>query len=70
MLLQYLIQVLMFVGLRILENNQVEPVFVVVPFMCTFSYGDAILDIYQLNPVALSSTEFVYVIFHYVYASN
>jgi hypothetical protein len=30
-LLQYLIQVLLLVGLRMLENNQVEPVFIVVP---------------------------------------
>jgi hypothetical protein len=37
-LLQYLIQVLMLVGLRMLDNNQVEPVFIVVPSTCIFSY--------------------------------
>jgi hypothetical protein len=69
-LLQYLIQVLLLVGLRMLENNQVEPVFIVVPSKCICSYGDAILYMYQLNPVALSSTEFIDVTFHYAYASN
>jgi hypothetical protein len=69
-LLQYLIQVLMLVGLRMLDNNQVEPVFIVVPSTCIFSYWDAILYMYQLNTIALSSTEFVYVTFHYFDASN
>ena len=69
-LLQYLIQVLMLVGLRMLDNNQVEPVFIVVPSKCICSYGDAILYMYQLNTIALSSTKFVYVTFHYFDASN
>jgi len=69
-LLQYLIQVLMFVGLRMLDNNQVEPVSIVVPSTCIFSCGDAILYTYQLNTIALSSTAFVYVTFHYFDASN
>jgi hypothetical protein len=53
-----------------LDNNQVEPVFIVVPSKCICSYGDAILYMYQLNTIALSSTEFVYVTFHYFDASN
>jgi hypothetical protein len=53
-----------------LDNNQVEPVFIVVPSKCICSYGDAILNMYQLDPVALSSNEFVYVTFHYFDASN
>ena len=69
-LLQYLVQVLMLVGLRMLYNNQVEPVFIVVPSTCICSYGDAILYMHLLNPVALSSNEFVYVTFHYFDASN